>query len=127
MHGYDPDTDQHEADWLAAEHDAGSVPEYGYGLRVGIGGKLLHEYSMIRSELPHRMRNDPPDRHVLTTASRDPSSNRRRPRGCGSPYLTAAERQMRMAAPRREDLEKQASSWLTGDRERAGREREGPS
>src|SRR3954462_2449603 len=85
MHGYDPDTDQHEADWLAAEHDAGSVPEYGYGLRVGIGGKLLHEYSMIRSELPHRMRNDPPDRHVLTTASRDPSSNRRRPRGCGSP------------------------------------------
>jgi hypothetical protein len=50
LHDYDPESDQDEADWLAAEYDAGWVPEYGYGVPLRVGGKLLHRYAMIRDE-----------------------------------------------------------------------------
>jgi hypothetical protein len=48
LYDYDPASDQNEADWLAALQEVGWVPEYGYGVPVRIGGRMLHRYSMIR-------------------------------------------------------------------------------
>jgi hypothetical protein len=50
LHDYDPESDQTETDWIATEHDAGWVPEYGYGLPVRISGKLVHRYAKIRGQ-----------------------------------------------------------------------------
>jgi hypothetical protein len=63
LHDYDPESDQNETDWLAAEHAAGWIPEYGYGLPVRISGKLLHRYAMIRYE------SEPPGAANPTSAS----------------------------------------------------------
>jgi len=34
LHDYEATSDQTEADWLAAEYDAGWVPEYGHGIPI---------------------------------------------------------------------------------------------
>jgi hypothetical protein len=50
LHDYDPACDQGEEDWLAAEYDAGWVPEYGHGIPIELNGGLVHRWAMIEAE-----------------------------------------------------------------------------
>jgi hypothetical protein len=44
-----PASDQTEADWLAAEYDAGWVPEYGHGIPIELNGGQVHRWAMIEA------------------------------------------------------------------------------
>lgn len=50
LHDYDPGSDQTEEDWLAAEYDAGWVPEYGHGVPIELNGRQVHRWAMIEAE-----------------------------------------------------------------------------
>jgi hypothetical protein len=45
-----PGDRQSEADWFAAEYDAGWVPEYGQGILIELNGRLVHRWAMIETE-----------------------------------------------------------------------------